>query len=261
MTRLNPALMRALDVLEFLARQDQPTLREVTERLELPRTTAFELVNTLVARGYVVKSDGEPARLSLGVRAFQLGSAFADQLDFVALGSEAADALSERTNETSHVAVLDGTDVVYIARAESRQRVRMVSAVGARLPAHCTAVGKALLAQLGTDELRTRYPPDAPLRRLTDKTITTLPALEKELELIRERGYSIEECESNVDVCCAAAAVHDRTGGAVAAISVSVPERRWAEHPPEHWTAVAVESAAAYSRRLGHDAPGTTDLS
>lgn len=257
MTRLNPAVMRALDVLELLARQDRPTLRELTDGLQLPRTTAFELVNTLTARGYVTRSDGEPARYSLGVRAFQLGSAFVDRLDYVALGDAAAKELSGRTNETTHVAVLDGTDVVYIARAESRQRVRMVSAVGARLPAHCTAVGKALLAYLSAAELRTRFPPDTPLRRLTDKTITTLPALERELETVRARGYSIEECESNVDVCCAGAAVRDGTDRVVAAISVSVPEQRWTAHPRDHWTALVVESAAAYSRRLGHATTGT----
>jgi IclR family KDG regulon transcriptional repressor len=252
MPRLNTAVTRALDVLELLMRKDRTTLRELTDELGLPRTTAFELLNTLVARGYITKTDEEPARYSLGVRTFQLGSAFADRLDFVALGRAAADALSEQANETSHVAVLDGADVVYIARAESRQKVRMVSAVGARLPAHCTAVGKALLAQLSVAELRARFPPGTSLARLTDKTITTVPDLERELEAIRARGYSVEECESNVDVCCAAAPVRDHAGRTVVAISVSVPERRWTDKPREHWTSLVVESAAALSRRLGY---------
>ncbi|SNT53341.1 transcriptional regulator, IclR family [Actinomadura meyerae] len=256
MPRLNTAVTRALDVLELLMREDQPTLRELTDELGFPRTTVFELLNTLVARGYVTKSADEPARYSLGVRTFQLGSAFADRLDFVTLGRAAADALSEQVNETSHVAVLDGTDVVYIARAESRQKVRMVSAVGARLPAHCTAIGKALLAQLSADELRERYPPGSELARLTDKTISSVQALEKELELIRGHGYSIEECESNVDVCCAGAPVRDHTGDTVAAISVSVPEPRWTAKSREQWAALVVGAASSYSRRLGYQAPG-----
>lgn len=252
MARLNPAVMRALDVLELLMRSADPlTLRVLTETLGLPRTTAFELLTTLGARGYVVKSDGEPARFSLGVRAFQLGSAFADRLDYVDLGRAASRALTEQCDETSHVAVLDGVDVVYIARTESRQKVRMVSHLGSRLPAHATAVGKALLAQLSTAELRDRFPADVPLPRLTLKTITTLPDLEREMELIRARGYAIEECESNDAVCCAAAAVRDHVGRVVAAISVSVPENRWSALSHDHWISLVTGSAAEYSKNLG----------
>lgn len=255
MARLNPAVMRALDILELVMRSEEPlTLRELMEALDLPRTTTFELVTTLVARGYLAKSDREPARFSLGVRAFQLGSAFANHLDYVDLGRAASRALSERSAETSHVAVLDGTDVVYIARTESRQKVRMVSHVGSRLPAYATAVGKALLAQLTADELRSRFPPGA-LTRLTEKTIATPAQLLREMELVRERGYAIEECESNIAVCCAAAVVRDHLGRAVAAISVSVPENRWSAHPNDYWTSLVTSAASEYSSSLGYEPP------
>lgn len=256
MSRLNPAVGRALDILELLMRSEHPlTLRELTEALNLPRTTAFELVTTLVARGYATKSEHEPARFSLGLRTFQLGAAFANHLDYVELGRAASRELSERSAETSHVAVLDGSDVVYIARTESRQKVRMVSRLGSRLPAHATAVGKALLAQLTADQLRDRFGPDTEIPRLTERTIGTYDDLAKEVQRIRELGYAIEECESNVAVCCAAAAVRDHLGRVVAAISVSVPESRWTAHPHDHWTSLVTSAAADYSRRLGYEPP------
>jgi len=253
MARLNPALGRGLDILEALVETPEaPTLRDLVERLGIPRTTAFELTNTLVARGYLSKSEGEPVTFTLGPRSFQLGSAFADRLDYVALGRIAASALSSRSDETSHVAILDGTHVVYIARAESTQQVRMVSSIGSRLPAHATSVGKALIAQLSSAEFDRRFPRGEPLSRLTPNTVTDVDSLREQCVRIRAQGYAIEECESNLDVCCAAAPVRSQVGDVVAAISVSVPENRWTVHPPEHWGELVLESAASYSASLGH---------
>ncbi|MGD9606582.1 MAG: IclR family transcriptional regulator [Leucobacter sp.] len=253
--RMNPAVSRALDILETLVeRPDPPTLRALTEELGLPRSTVFELTNTLAARGYLVKSAKEPVTFTIGPRAFQLGSAFAERLDYVAIGSKTAQELSNRSLETSHVAILDGTHVVYIARAESQHPVRMVSSLGSRLPAHATAVGKALIAQLSEEEFSARFPADAELAPLTPNTIVDPARLAQECARIRERGYSLEQCESNVDVCCAAAAVRDSAGKVVAAISVSVPENRWVTRPAEQWAELVLESAGAYSRMLGYAA-------
>lgn len=251
--RLNPAVMRALDILDYLTEAEgSPTLRDLTADLGLPRTTAFEILNTMVARGYLAKSEREPARFSLGPRAFQVGSAYTNRLDHVALGGVAATKLSEKCNETSHVAILDDIDVVYIARAESTHTVRMVSALGARVPAHATAVGKALLAELTDSELERRFPAGQRLTKLTAGTITSPTALRKELAKVRERGYALEECESNSDVSCAAASVRDHFGAVVAAISASVPQNRWEAHPLEYWTGLVTEAAQNYSASLGY---------
>lgn len=253
MGRMNPAVMRGLDVLEHLADTAQsPSLRELAEALSLPRTTTFEILNTLVTRGYVAKCGAEPTRYTLGTRVFELGSAFTNRLDYAALGRVAATKLSETSNETSRVAILDGTEVVYIAKADSPRTVRMVSALGSRVAAHCTSVGKALLAELADAELERRFPNGQSLAELTPNTITSPSALREELDLIRSKGYAIEECEANIDVSCAAATVRDHFGDVVAAISVSVPENRWTDHPHEHWTSMVLEAAQSYSESLGY---------
>ena len=97
-------------------------------------------------------------------------------------------------------------------------------------------------------------PADAELAPLTPNTIVDPARLAQECARIRERGYSLEQCESNVDVCCAAAAVRDSAGKVVAAISVSVPENRWVTRPAEQWAELVLESAGAYSRMLGYAA-------
>lgn len=253
MGRLNPALVRSLDILEYLAGSaDPPTLKKMVTDLDLPKTSAFELVGTLVTRGYVIESEARPARYTLGPRTFQLGSAFSNHLDYVALGKAAANQLSKDTNETTHVAILDGTEVVYIARAESHHSVRMVSSLGARVLAHCTSVGKALLAELSEDEFDLRYPADRPLPRLTQNTIASAANLKNELMKVRRQGWAMEECESNSDVCCAAAVVRDHTGAPLASISVSVPESRWILKPHGYWTSLVVDAARAYSISLGY---------
>ena len=157
MGRLVPAVTRALDVLElFLDSDGTLSAPEVTRRLELPRTTVHELLTTLAARSYLVQLPDQPGRYRLGVRTYQLGSRYAEQLDLAAEGQQVARGVAETCDETVHVAVLEDADVIYIAKVDSTHAVRMVSAAGRRLPAHCTSVGKMLLASLPPTELEAR---------------------------------------------------------------------------------------------------------
>lgn len=250
------SVTRAVEILGFIADSDEyPTLRDIVTQLSIPKSTAFDLIETMIESGVVAKVDlpRAPTRFALGIRLFQFGSAFVRDADVARLGQEATATLSGQTGETSHVAVLDGADVVYIARAEGNQAVRMVSALGKRVPAHCTAVGKALLAALDIEEMRQRFPPSGELERLTPNTIPTVEELERALERIRKDGASIERCESNIDVCCAAAPIRDGTGEVIAAISVSVPENRWNTVGETTWIGFAREAANDISARLGFD--------
>ena len=132
MARVVPAVSRALDILELFL--DRPTLSapEITDRLELPRTTVHELLGTLVERAYLVPVGGQPTRYRIGMRLFQLGASFADHLDLAREAQDVAHDIAAACDETVHIAVLDGADVVYIAKVDSTHPVRMVSAVGRR---------------------------------------------------------------------------------------------------------------------------------
>ncbi|MFE9607467.1 IclR family transcriptional regulator [Streptomyces sp. NPDC006012] len=253
MGRLVPAVTRALDILElFLDGDGTLSAPDIVRRLQLPRTTVHELVTTLAARQYIVPVPGQSGQYRLGVRPYQLGSHYAERLDLAAEGQQVARAVAETCDETVHVAILDGTDVIYIAKVDSTHAVRMVSAAGRRLPAHCTSVGKMLLASLPGPELAARIPDGAELVAMTPDSITDPGALREALTAIRERGIAVENRESNPDVSCVAAPVRDRTGQVVAALSISVPMIRWSDERLAELARLAAEGAAGLSERLGH---------
>ncbi|MDJ1130954.1 IclR family transcriptional regulator [Streptomyces iconiensis] len=253
MGRLVPAVVRAFDILElFLDGGGALSAPDIVRRLELPRTTVHELVNTLVARAYLVPVSDQPGHYRLGVRAYQLGSRYAEQLDLAAEGQQVARSVAETCDETVHVAILEDTDVIYVAKVDSTHAVRMVSAAGRRLPAHCTAVGKMLLASLPDEELTERIPDGTKLVAMTPNSLTDPATLRSALAGIRERGLAVEESESNPDVSCVAAPVRDRSGRVVAALSIAVPMIRWSEERRTGLEPLVERGAARLSERLGH---------
>jgi DNA-binding IclR family transcriptional regulator len=252
MGRAVPAVSRALDILELFL--DRPALSapQITDLLGLPRTTVHELVTTLTERGYLEAVHGAPTRFRLGMRLFQLGSQFADRLDLVREAQEAAAEVAAACDETVHVAVLDATFVVYIAKVDSTHPVRMVSAVGRRLPAHCTGVGKMLLAGLGDEAVDARYPRGGALTAMTPHSIVSPAKLRAALTRAREDGVAYDDCESNEAVRCVAAPVMDHSGRTIAAMSISVPTIRWTDERRAEWTELIRGGAAQLSRRLGY---------
>lgn len=252
MGRLVPAVTRALDILElFLEGDGTLSAPEVTRRLRLPRTTVHELLTTLAARSYLVQIPDQTGRYRLGVRAYQLGSRYAEQLDLAAEGQQVAREVAETCDETVHVALLEDMDVIYIAKVDSTHAVRMVSAAGRKLPAHCTSVGKMLLASLPQTELESRLA-GRELVAMTQNSITEPDALLAALADIRARGVAAEHRESNPDVSCVAAPVRDSAGHVVAALSISVPMIRWSEQREHELAELAAKGAGDLSERLGH---------
>ena len=197
-------------------------------RLGLPRTTTHELLRTLVDRRYLLLVPGQPLRYRLGVRLFQLGSVFAQHLDLAREAQRVAADVAASCEETVHVAVLEGRDVIYIVRVESTHPVRMVSAVGRRLPANCTGVGKMLLSELSPQAIDDLYAPGTQLVTMTSNSIASVSELKAELATIHGRGLSYDEAESSEDVHCVAvryARRHRRDGGR--------HEHLGADHPVE----------------------------
>ena len=251
MPRVVPAVIRALDILELFLDRPQLSAREVTERLDLPRTTVHELLVTLVARSYLISVPGQPVRYRLGMPLFQLGAAFAGQLDLVREAQSVARDVAAACDEAVHVAVLDGADVIYLVKVDSTHPVRMVSAVGRRLPAHCTAVGKILLSgldQAGLDAVLMK----GALPGMTPDSITDPDRLRAHLERVRAEGVAVDIGESDSAMRCVAAAVRDHSGATIAAMSVSAPIIRWTPQAHVEWTGLVREGAATLSARMGY---------
>jgi DNA-binding IclR family transcriptional regulator len=251
MPRVVPAVIRALDVLELFLDRPQLSAREVMERLDLPRTTVHELLVTLEARAYLISVPGQPVQYRLGMPLFQLGAAFAGRLDLVREAQSVARDVAAACDEAVHVAVLDGADVIYLLKVDSTHPVRMVSAVGRRLPAHCTAVGKILLSGLDQAELDAVLTKDT-LPGMTPESITDPDRLRAHLEGVRVENVAFDNGESDSAMRCVAAAVRDHSGATIAAMSVSAPIIRWSPQTQVEWTGLVRDGAATLSTRMGY---------
>ncbi|WP_236790497.1 IclR family transcriptional regulator [Amycolatopsis sp. GM8] len=251
MPRLVPAVQRAADVLElFLGPDATLSAAEIVERLGLPRSTTHELLTTLVARRYLDRQVGEETTYALGPVLLELGSRYQQRLEFAKEADAAARSVAAQCGETVHVGILDGLDVIYLSKIDSTHSVRLISEVGRRLPAHCTAVGKVLLAGLPPAELNARLK-GRRLAALTENSITSRAMLLAQLEEVRRTGVAHERSESNPDAGCVAAPVVDARGEWAAAMSISIPTSRHSEESWRQWEKLVREGAARLTLRLG----------
>jgi DNA-binding IclR family transcriptional regulator len=185
---------RALEVLECLAAHDEArSLADLTNDLAIPKSTLHALLWTLAARGWV-EVDDATGNFRIGLQALLVGRGYLEMDDVVALAALALDQVSAETEETVHIGRLDGTSIVYLDKRESAHPLRLFSAIGRRLPAFTTALGKSVLALLPEDQVRQHLPD--PLVKQTSKSITDLDALMEDLKRTRERGYAIDNEES-----------------------------------------------------------------
>ncbi len=248
MTSPTRALSRAMDVLfAFTATRKELTLAELAELTSLSKATLLRYLEVLKAYRLVERS-GNVYHLGLG--SFELGSNFMANLDVVHVARRFMEDLAEVCSETVSLAIADGAEVVYADITRGQAEIGVQSRVGARQPAHCSALGKVLLAWT-SEEYRRETLYREPLLRLTAHTICEPTALEVELERIRERGCAYDEEERSEGIRCVAAPIRDYTGVVVAAISVSgAAFRMQGEHMAAARRAV-VETADSISARVG----------
>ncbi|MEU8530347.1 MULTISPECIES: IclR family transcriptional regulator [Streptomyces] len=217
--------VRTVELLEYFAdRPGMHTLASVQQAVGYPKSSLYMLLRTLVELGWV-ETDATGTRYGIGVRALLVGAAYLDGDEVVAAARPTLDRLSDDTTETIHLARLDGTSVVYLATRQSQHHLRPFTRVGRRLPAHSTALGKALLAT-HTDEQVRRMLPER-LTAVTEHTVTDRERLIEELALVREQGYAVDREENTLGLRCFGIAIPYRTP-ARDAVSCSVPVARLA---------------------------------
>jgi DNA-binding IclR family transcriptional regulator len=242
-----PAASRALRVLRFLASQPDPVpLDRIIRAVGLPRSTAYHLVNAMIAEGFVVHLPDE-RRYGLGVAAFEVGSGYSRQEPLQRIARRPLAELVDRTRESAHLAVLHGRDVLYVVEERAPGRPPLVTDVGVRLPAHLTASGRSILAALPPNQVRALYPDRTAFVDRHGNGPITLTALRTLLSETRQRGYAIEDGEVTPGFASVAAAVLDHNGHPVAGIAVT-----YAAQPDVGAIVAAVRATAtAVSRRLG----------
>lgn len=233
-----------LRLLLMLSRQKQVRVSEVSAELGTAVSTAHRLLAMLSHHGFVVQ-DVDSKAYRAGPVLLRVGLSAVHNLDIRSAVHPFAEKLRDETRETVHVAVLQGPEVMFIDCVESPQALRVASRIGTTMWAHCTSVGKVLLARESDDAVRALYPA-AKLPAITRQSNTSRSALLKELGQVRANGYAHNEGESEVGVGSVSAAILDRRGKPVAGLSVSVPLARM---PDERW-----EELTAAVRRVAADA-------
>jgi DNA-binding IclR family transcriptional regulator len=216
------SLGRAFAILEAVARHREGIgLADLSKLVGLHNSTAFHLVKTLVSLGYV-RQESENKRYRVGRPVFALAASCLDEIEMVNVATPILEELARKTGESAHFAVRMGDAVVVIARTSGPGAFQLTDRVGVTRPAHCTALGKVILASLRPDQLE-RFLSRADLKPSTEKSITQVPALKREIEEVRRRGIAFDDGEFNSEVRCIAVAVKDFTGATVGAIGISGP--------------------------------------
>lgn len=216
-----PAATRALRVLRFLASQPHPVpLDRIVRALALPRSTAYHLLNAMIAEGFVVHLADERA-YGLGVGAFEVGSGYSRQEPLQRIARRPLAALVDRTGHSAHMAVLHGRDVLYIIEERAPARPPLVTDVGVRLPSHLTASGRAILAALPAAQVRALYPNRSSFADRHGIGPSSPGDLRALLSETRQRGYAIEDGEVTPGFSSVAVAVLDHNGHPVAGVAVT----------------------------------------
>ena len=218
-----PAAEQTLAVLRLLAAQAGPVPAAAIARdLGLPRSTTYHLLAVLVEQAFVVHLP-EERRYGLGIAAFELGSAYSRQAPLARLARPVLARLVDAVQQSAHLAVLHGREVLYVVEERAPGRPPLVTDVGVRLPAHLTASGRAILAGLPAAQVRALFPGQAEFADRTGSGPRTPSELRRVLADVRRRGYAVEGGEVTAGFASVAVAVHDHSGYPVAGLAVTYP--------------------------------------
>ena len=241
-------ITKVLQILETL--NDSPTgmsLKDIAEKTALNKTTAYRVLSHLAQERYVFRDPG--GAYAIGVRLARLGSGASYQATLRKISRPMLEELAQITSETISLAVLEGREVLYLDVIESAHTFRQVSHIGTRHPLYCTALGKAMLAYYPEGE-REYLLSGITFERFTAHTITCAANLQKELSMIRRRGYSLDNEEVYLGSRCIGAPIFDDSNEVVAALSVSGPTTRVTRKAVSIFAAAARQAAAEVSKSL-----------
>ena len=244
------SLTRGLSILECLGLAEGGlTLTDIGQRVHLPPSTVHRLLATLEKMGYVYQA-GEQGRWYVGVQGFSVGSSFLASRDFIAQSHPFMRRLMDQSGETVNLAILDGTEAVFVDQVQCREMMRTIVKLGSRAPLHASGVGKAMFASLPDDQI------DAILKvrglpRITGNTITTPETMWASIRVIRQRGWSFDDEEHAIGTRCVASPIYDEHAETLGAISLAGPSSRLPDERIRQLGPLVAHTAEELTHRLG----------
>lgn len=239
---------RTFAILEYLSLSPEPKgLTDIAQATGIHKSTAYRMLGTLCALGYTEKDDR--GGYQIGVKLVEVVSNHINNLE---LQTEARPFLNELHAELGlvvHLGVLDHREVVYVEKMDISRNIRLYAQIGMRVPAHCSSLGKCLLACLSGDEIDYLYA-EGGLERYTENTITSLPALKNHLRQVRVQKWAMDNEEYILGNRCVAAPVYDYRGEVIAAVSASGPKALMTDERVSVIQKRVIEAGSQISRRL-----------
>src|SRR5712672_1978606 len=248
------SLGRAFAILEEVARHREGIgLADLSKRVGLHNSTTFHLAKTMVSLGYM-RQERDSKRYRVGRPLFALAASALDEIEMVNLATPVLEDLSRETGESGHFAVRMGDAVVVIARTSGLGAFQLTDRVGVVRPAHCTALGKIILASLRPDQLK-RFLERVDLKPSTTKSITEIPVLLREIAEIKRSGIAFDDGEFNPEVRCVAVPVTDFTGQVIGALGISGPIWRLSNQALHNSAKIVQAAANRRSAEFGAKSP------
>ncbi|MDF1749923.1 MAG: IclR family transcriptional regulator [Alphaproteobacteria bacterium] len=243
------SLDRALGVLKVIATGNGLSLTEVSERMDQPASSTYRALITMQKHG-IVDFDDVSQLWHVGLECFRIGSAFLGRTSIMEQSRPIMQRLMTDSGETANLAMIDGSEVIFISQVETHEHIRAFFRPGTRGPAHASGIGKALLAHLPPDQLQVllrRYQ----LASFTDNTITSREALMTELAVIRARGWAVDNEERTLGMRCIAAPIFGPFGEATVGVSISGPSIRVSPEKDAILGPMIRQAALDISRAIG----------
>lgn len=252
--KINKSASRAIQILLLLSNSTKAlTQLEVSQALDIPRSSTFEIMYTLMENG-VIEFDNEDLKtFKLSMKLFEIGFSVLSQTDLYKVAQPFLEALSAEIGETVFLGMEDGGDVVYLDRVEKRaSSITTVASIGMRRPIHCTGLGKAILAAYPIKRVQEIWNMSDRSTAYTKTTILTFEGLLKDLEDVRKRGYAIDNRERENEIFCVAVPIYRHDGRAIAAISIASIYLKMDKKRVKTCSDMLIDTALKISKKLGY---------
>ncbi len=241
---------RAVAILEcFSENKRELKLSEIANMLDLNKSTVHGLLNTLKYHGFI-DQDEATQKYRLGIRFMVYGDLVINSIDITSIAYPVIEKVCEKIEETVHIAMLDGHDVVYIEKKECNKSIKTSTKIGVRIPAYFTADGKVILSYLEREKIKGLLPRS--IKQLTPNTITDKHKLLDMLSEIRYKGYAVDLEETVQGLVCVAAPIFSHTGTVKYSLSATGPTVRMTEDKIKEYIKIIKEAANEISCRIGY---------
>lgn len=249
MAKYIKSVQKAIDIIDYIARNGEVGVTEVSKEFNMSKSSAHGYLNTFFKNNWITKNDSTD-KYKLGLHLFELGNYVRDGFKIREIAIPYMKNIVDKTGETVHLTLLDNGEVVYVESAQPENKLSVASIAGRRAPLYCTGVGKAILA-FKPEEFIDDLLKKVELERFTENTITDPKLIKKNLNETKKMGYSIDNSEHEEGVRCVGVPIYNAENEVFASLSLTGPSPRIKDEKIEEYSIILKEAAIEISRDIG----------